>query len=392
MKVKVLTPFSEIKEIEVDGISEIELLTQQGYTILETKRALPKLKFQIFKLSPSFLASFFRDLSGFLSVGVPLTQAIEELEKTTTNRTEKNILKEIKQRMEQGFFLYQIFSDLNFPQEVVVSVKIGEKAGVLQKTFEHLAWYYEQIVAFQGKLKTAFIYPSFVLILTFAVATAISVFVVPKIREFLISIPDLPSITKIFLSLTSFLSRMWWAFPVSIVAVFLVIKWIFTSQKGVRIVATIWNTKMFAMFKERIFANFFLELYLLLENGLSLGEALNIIDLSNKLFNQIVEKIKAKLDAGFSFSQALSDEKVFPAFVVQTIAKGETAGLLTDYVKNVSDFFWKRLDSYQKVIENLAGHVLLVVIGIGVGAFVGIFLFSIYSALPQLTKITTIGR
>jgi|GEM_PF-4451133 len=385
MKIKILTPFSEIQEREVKSVADINLLEEQGYTILERKGVAPKCKIKLLNLSPNFLSNFFRDLSGFESVGIPLLQGIEELLKTTTNRNEKRILTEIKQRVPEGFYLYQVLSDLGFPEEAVSSVKVGETGGFLGEAFGQLASYYEQLVAFQGKMKTAFIYPAFVLFLTFVVATGISIFVVPKIREFLITIPDLPKMTIVFLALTNFLSKVWWVFPLAIIGIFVLLKWVFQSEKATKIIASLWNTKMFSIVKERILAQFFLELYMLLKNGVSLQEALDIVEVNNKYFTNIIQRVKNSLMTGSSFADALSKERVFPSFVVQTITKGETTGALVDYLKRVADYFQKRLESFQKVFGEMIGQVLVAIVGVAVGVFVGIFLFSIYGVLPKIS-------
>ncbi len=384
MRVTLLTPFSEIQEREIKSVADIDLLKQQGYVVLEKRGYISKFQIKLFKLSPNFLANLFRDLEGFESVGIPLLQGIEELLKVTTNRTEKRILTEIKKQIPTGLKLYQILSDLDFPEEVVSSVKVGEKGGFLGETFEQLASYYEQVVSFQGKMKTAFIYPAFVLLLTFVVATGISIFVVPKIREFLLWIPDLPKMTLVFLQLTGLLAKGWWIFPIAIFGIFVFLKWIFHSEKATKIIATLWNTKMFSIIKERTMAQFFLSLYMLLKNGVSLQEAIDIVDVNNKYFKNIILRVKNSLISGDSFSGALAKEGVFPSFVVQTIAKGETTGLV-DCLKRVSDFFQKRIENFQKVFGEMIGQVLVVVVGAGVGIFVGIFLFSIYGVLPKMT-------
>ncbi|MBP8961220.1 type II secretion system F family protein, partial [Patescibacteria group bacterium] len=84
------------------------------------------------------------------------------------------------------------------------------------------------------------------------------------------------------------------------------------------------------------------------------------------------------------FAEALSNEGVFPSFVVQTVAKGESAGVLEDNIKRVAEFFQKRLESFQKVFGEMIGQVLVVVVGVAVGVFVGVFLFSIYGVLPKM--------
>lgn len=389
MKIKVLTPFSEIKEIEIKSKDEIEFLIQQGYTLIQSTKTPISFPFKvkIGQYKVKFLAEFFRDLAGFLNVGIPIGQALDELEKTTTNKKEKKILKEIKERMEQGYFLYQIFQQLDFPQEVIASTKTGEKGAVLQETFSHLATYYENLLAFQGKMKTTLIYPMFVMGLAFIIASCISIFVIPKIREFLLAIPDLPQITKMFLSLTGFIAKFWWTIPTFFVGLILIFKWILVSEKTSKIWEYLWYTKMFSLVKDRVLGQFFLEIYILLKNGVSLIEALDIIEIQNKFFKNVIENIKVRLNEGYAFSTACSQQQVFPAFIVQTIAKGESASMLPDYIKKVADFYWERIDTYQKTFGELIGHVLIVVVGVAVGLFAGVFLFSIYSVLPKITMI-----
>ena len=342
MKIEVLNRLGKIRTLEVEGKSEIEVLKKQGFFILSRKRAF---SFKtILTLKSMQMAELFRDVSGLLDVGVSLTDAIKELS-LSNNKIISKMLEEIHLKLAQGFFFYEALEQIGgFPPEVISSLKSGEKGGVLPDTFKRLADFYDKKAKFNTKLKMALIYPAFVISAIFIVATSVSIFVIPKMMGFYAKIPGLSPVTKAFLLMAEVLSHYWWLFPCILICLVFALRFLVSTETGVKILERFSNVKAYLPIKERIFADFFSSLAMLVKNGVPLIEAMEMVEIRSGVFKRNFHNVQEKMTQGFSFSEALRQEKIFPVFIVQSIAKGEKSASLHNYIDRIAQYYAEKTD------------------------------------------------
>lgn len=385
MKIEILTPLGKSRFMEVKDLSEIEVLRHQGVVVLSTPKT-PLPSWVIHKrLTTPITAEFFRDLASFLDAGVPLNQAIGEILNSSPSGPLAGLLHNIQKDLNEGFSFWEALRATKaFPKEVIYSVKSGESAGLLPVTFQRLADFYEKRSGFESQVQTALVYPVFVLVLVFVISTFISVFVFPKIKEFLSLSNNLPVATKALLVIFGALSKYWFLFPVVIIAGFFFLRWLASTQPGIAVMEKLSGTKAGLPFRSRILASFFDTLAILSKNGVPLTEALSLVNIQSSIFQRSFGRVRDKLKIGYSFSEAFREEGIAPAFIVAMLTKGEKAAALDEYLEKIAKYYWQKTETGYVVFSKLAGPILTVVAA-GFVILFGIgFLLPVYSQVGNL--------
>jgi len=115
----------------------------------------------------------------------------------------------------------------------------------------------------------------------------------------------------------------------------------------------------------------------LVKSGVPIVETL---DLSGKTTDNIIlvkaiENIKDRVREGKSIANAMSEEKIFPAMVVQMVASGEESGRVDELLEMVAEYYERESDFIIKNLTLLLEPLLLVFIaGIVLVLALGIFL------------------
>ena len=105
------------------------------------------------------IARFCAQLKMLLASGVPLLESLQIVRKLL-KRKEYEIL---IQCISEGESLAQAMKDC-FPPMLISSIEGGERAGNLEEVLGRLAKYYEERAEVEEKIKSALIYPVFIII------------------------------------------------------------------------------------------------------------------------------------------------------------------------------------------------------------------------------------
>ena len=115
-----------------------------------------------YRITADDLVLFCRQISTLLGAGVTILKSLEIISKQIPSRRLFNVIKDLQQKMEQGFSLHQAmakhpraFSDL-----WVNIVESGEASGNLAMVLGRLASYLERNAAFRRKIISALVYPA----------------------------------------------------------------------------------------------------------------------------------------------------------------------------------------------------------------------------------------
>ena len=184
-------------------------LVDRGYRVVSVRparngwrwiyRELPT----FFRVSTSDLVLFSRQLSTFIKVGVPITDAIRLLQTASGSGAFRAALEDICEDLDAGeAFSTSIQHHPNvFNQLYVDMVRAAEYSGTLDRVLAQVASYLQRQDTAIKKLRSAMIYPAVILVLAMAVCTILIVFVLPNFvaifHEFKAQLP-LP--TRILLS------------------------------------------------------------------------------------------------------------------------------------------------------------------------------------------------
>src|SRR5258708_28583153 len=159
-------------------------LLDRGYRVVSVKparngwrwiyRELPT----FFRVSTADLVLFSRQLSTFLRVGVPITDAIKLLQSASGSGAFRAALEDICEDLDAGeAFSTSIHHHPSVFNELYVDmVRAAEYSGTLDKVLAQVAAYLQRQDTALKKLRSAMIYPAIILVLAIAVCTILLVF------------------------------------------------------------------------------------------------------------------------------------------------------------------------------------------------------------------------
>ena len=145
------------------------------------------------------------DLSTMLSAGIPLLESVNALLEDSKGN-QKKLLEALRDDLTQGKHVYFTFSRFPnvFTRVTTNIVKASEEAGTLDVTLKDIKENLKKEIEFSDKVKSALIYPLFIVFVFFGVLLMILIVVIPKISSVFSRLKvDLPLPTKILIFMSN---------------------------------------------------------------------------------------------------------------------------------------------------------------------------------------------
>lgn len=338
------------------------------------------------------LAGFTRQLGMLLASGTPLVQALAALERQASDSSFKQVLAEVRKKVEEGATLTHAME--GHPQQFDAVcrslVAAGEASGNLNGMLERLSTLVKRQQHVRSALIGAMIYPCLLVSVSVGVAILMLTFVLPRFAGMFESMDaPVPPSTKLLLAVSDFLLNWWWSVLLAIASTVVgVRKWMGTPG-GRRTVDTLWlRLPVFG----RVVAGFCVAritriLGMLIVGRVPMLEALRLTRATagNVRYAGLIERAEEAVTRGGSLSGALAeDEQLVSPALCEAIRNGEQSGKLGELLVSVADFMDEENET---VIRSLSG-VLEPVILIALGLFVGFLVTSMFMPLFDLTSAT----
>ena len=283
--------------------------------------------------------------------------------------------------MSAGYNLADSFSKhgSGLPTTFIETVRAGETSGNLDVVFRRLSAFYEKSSKTKGKVKSAMIYPTFVLIVAVVVVLIIMVFAVPTFASTFEGMgTELPIFTKMLIGASNFMATFWWLILAIIAAIVLAVhlgkkfnedfhlKW---SQLGVRIPVIGRINHMSAA------SQYASTMSVMMEAGLNVVTSLDVTakGLSNYYMSHTLGSILPDLEAGKPLATCLGKLGVFPELVTEMTGVGEETGALESTLNVLSEYYDNEVETATAramslieplMIVFLAGIVLVVLLAV----------------------------
>lgn len=330
--------------------------------------------------------TFCRYLSTSLSTGLSLSSGIEILREETESPLMRQILDDMKSSMEQGQPLSSIFQKYPdvFEAYFITLVKSGEISGTLADVFRHLELQIRAENELSNKVKGALLYPSVVFSAMLGIGFLMFFFVLPQIGKVFLSLKlPIPKLTILIFQLSIFLSKN---FIPSITAIITtaISTIILLRRKNVQLfllnlasfIPTIRN-----LAKKVDLARFTRIFGTLIKSAVPITEALEISldSLSWPRFKKLSQILPEQVRKGKTISSSIKEQKVFPPLVTQMIAAGEESGTLDSTLTELAAFYEQEVAEELKNLTQILEPVLMLLVGIGVGAMILSIIAPIYS-------------
>ena len=342
--------------------------------------------------------SFIENLSMLVLSGMPIVNALQSITKDTKDQRMKKILDTILLDMEGGSPLWRSFDKTGLFRGYTISlIRIGEESGKFAENLKVVALQEEKDREFKSKVKSALMYPSFVLVLTAVVGTSISWFILPKLAKIFMDLKlDLPLITKILIGFGLFLQKNGlWFVPLATTIIGLTVYLIFINQKtkflGEGMLFSIPGINTLMMEVE--VARFGYLLGTLLEAGLQVTKAIDSLATASEVirYKTFYNYLRDSVDMGNSFQKSFLEYKkintLIPQPIQQLIISGEQSGTLNKTLIKVGQVLEEKSDTTTKNLTIIMEPILLVIVWAGVVAVAFAVILPIYSLVGGINKI-----
>lgn len=337
------------------------------------------------------LVIFTRQFSTMIDAGLPLVQGLDILGNQAENPHFKQVLREVKERVESGATFADALADHPkvFDDLYVQLVRAGELGGILDTILQRLAVYIEKAEALKSKVKGAMIYPSVVMVVALGVVTVLLLFVTPVFEEmFSAAGGDLPGPTQLIVDLSDWLR----AYILHLLGVLIVLVAAFVAfaktKIGSRLIdAGLLKAPVFGdLLRKVAVARFTRTLGTMLSSGVPILDAMDVTakTAGNAVLEDAIFGVRSKISEGRTIVQPLVEAKVFPQMVVEMIGVGEATGAMDTMLNKIADFYDEEVDAAVSALTSLIEPILIVFLGGIVGFFVAAMYLPIFTMADSI--------
>lgn len=338
---------------------------------------------------------FATNMALLLRAAVPVGESFESLKQTSKSKRLRRAIDQIMHDIDEGTPLWKSLERAGIvtPQTLTL-IRLGEQSGKLAQNLQVAAKQEEKQHAFRAKVRSALVYPTFVIGLTLIVGLGVAWFLLPRLAATFEQLDiDLPFISQVFISFGLFLQRDgWWAVPAGILGGSLLMYLLFaapkTRQIGFRLLFYVPGISK--LLHEVEIARFGYLLGTLLEAGLNVTEAFLLLQDTTQAvkYQKLYKHLKEALENGYSFKGALGSYKhagaLLPAAVQQMIIAGERSGALPETLQSVGAIYEQKADTTTQNLESILEPILLVVVWLGVLGVAVAVILPVYSLIGGL--------
>jgi general secretion pathway protein F len=329
---------------------------------------------------------FTNGLCTLIEARVPLDRALGLLEGITEKRVVQELIEDLRRDVKEGKSLadaLQVRPEV-FSRMYVNMVHAGEEGGILEQLLPKLADFLAAADAAKRTILSSLIYPIILAVVGFLSVILLMVFVVPSFATLFEDMgSSIPTSAAFLLGLSAWLKTYGWTL--------LFIPFIFWSAwrqldttPERRLQRDEWMLSM-PMFGQLILqaesSRFCRTLGALLGAGIPLLKGLHIVRgvMENQALVNSLAKIEEAVRGGVSLGKALINDGHFPVLLAQLVIVGEESGRTGAILDKLAETFDTYVKQQTSKLVALLEPLLILVLGVVVGAIVVTMLSAIFS-------------
>ena len=326
-----------------------------------------------------------QELSALLTAGLPLDRCLLSITELADHPELKRILEQVLNAVRGGKSLADALAEHPFfPPLYVNMVRAGELGGFLDTALARLSEYLERAQDLRREVMTALTYP---VILTGALGCSLIfllVYVLPRFSQ-LFSDMDraMPLPARIVMGTSDAIRAYWWVAVIAGSVGFVAFRrWVATPAGRLR-----WDQRKLKfigigmVLRKMEVASLARTLGTLMKSGVPMIQALGTVRaiVGNQVIANAVNDVEVGVREGAGISNPLARSGAFPTLAVQMIAVGEETGKLDDMLLRVADYYDRDVRAQINQAIRYLEPVLILVMGLAVGAVVVSMLMAIFS-------------
>lgn len=344
------------------------------------------------RLSSSDKIGLISNLSTMLSAGIPILDAVRSMGEDAKGGT-KIVLDTLQEDITQGKHVYNALERFPevFDRVTVNVVKASEEAGTLDITLKDLRENIRKQTEFNDKVRSALIYPMFIMALFFVVLLINLVYVIPKIAQVFKNLRVvLPLPTKVLIFVSDIMLKYTYPFLGGLAIVGLGLYLLFTKKRNF-ILNLIYSLPVVSELIKLIdLTRLTRSLHLLLYSGIPITTALELVEdvAARNDTIKVIRMGREMVQTGKPFSEGLKTGKGYiPSIMVKLVEAGEKTGSLDKSLEDVSEYFDYQVTKTLATLTSLLEPVMIVVVGIIVGGMMLSIIAPIYSLISQVGTV-----
>jgi type IV pilus assembly protein PilC len=251
-------------------------------------------------------------------------------------------------------------------------IRAAELGGILDKILDRLSSFLEYEAEVRGKIKSAMMYPTLVLIFSVVMLFALFSFVLPKFKEIFNGMNvELPPVTAALFGFGDFMQAYWWMILIAAFAGFFGVKmWARTPGGRYRLDYLKLRAPIVGELALKLsVARFSRTFGTLISSGVPMLRSLEIVGetLGNVVLASAIDATRTSIREGQKLSQPLQASGLFPSMVTCMIDVGEESGRLSEMLTKVGDFYDAEVETTIKGLTSMIEPMLIIFMGVVVG-------------------------
>ena len=312
-----------------------------------------------------------RQLATLVKAGMPLLRALRTVSDQLDPGALREIFAAVATDVEAGVKFSEALSHhpRMFPPFYVNMVRAGEVGGLLDEILKRLAELLEKQARLRERVKSALMYPAFVMVAAIGILLILMTFVVPTFLGMFTELGStLPLPTRILVAISTAVRSWWWVVLLVAVGLGMLVRLFLRTPAGRLLISR------FA----RTFGT-------LLSSGVPILSALETVraTVTNVVIEEALQDIERSLKVGESLARPMELSEVFPPLVTRMVALGEETGQLDKMLMQVADSYDEEVDVQLAGLTQLLEPLLIVF----VGGVVGFIVIAMFMPLMSLTKL-----
>lgn len=376
-------------EMRVESSSILKsLLKEQNIQPLKVKEVRENFLFKRKRrVTAKEITIFTRQLATMIKAGVPLVKSFDIVAEGLENESLKEVVIDIKNEIASGtpFSTALRKHPKHFDDLFCNLVKAGEQSGSLEEMFESISIYKEKTEKIKAKIKKALIYPTIVLVASFAITVLLLVEVVPQFQNMFENFGGkLPAFTQLVVNLSDFFQSYWFLMMLFVIGISYLFIHLKVNSKlfNQKLDLLLLKTPVFGkIIKNASIARYTRTLATTFKAGVNLVDGIEYAAGASGNYKYYLGAMKIKDDVttGQQLHFAMQNSKLFPPMVTQMTAIGEESGSLENMLFKSATLFEDEVDNSIDNLTSIMEPMIMVVLGVIIGGLLIAMYLPIFS-------------
>lgn len=287
-----------------------------------------------------------------LAAGIPIARAVKLIADKTADRTIRKMLLKVADDVEAGRTLSASFEEHGsnlLPPTFVETLRAGEEAGDLSNSFDSIYRHFDKQTKMNDKVRSAMMYPMFVLCIAVAVVIVLMVKVVPTFTAIFEDMGgELPFMTQLLINMSRFVQATFVYFLILVAVLWIAFTLFKKTETGKMLVARAQLAlpvlgNIAELNAASLFAN---TMATMIGSGLPVTKSVSITAsvMQNYLIQTKVAGMVGRIEEGRTVVDSMREIEVLPDILTDMVGVGEETGEMKSTLDTVALYYDTELE------------------------------------------------